>query len=286
MPKYRNIPKENLENFDKELMSYEEFHEIFVRVLDRHAPIKTKKVRGNNGPFTTKALSKEIMHRRLYKKQRNLCVTLLKREKKKYYNNLDLRIFKDNQKFWQTVKPLFSDKQQLLLERNIVIIEDENVYSDNTVVAEKLNIFFVEAVQCLEIQPYISEADINTCGGNIEEIIKQFERHPSILQIKEHVIITDKFEFDDTTPHDINKRILDLDPKKASTENDIPIKILISSNDIIAKHLAEIYNNSKNNENYPCSPKLGTITPIYKNTRTLLKRLSSGKLDPNYFQAI
>ena len=63
MAKYRNIFKENLENFDKEIMSYEDFHEIFIRVLDRHAPIKTKKVRGNNGPFTTKALSKEIMHR-------------------------------------------------------------------------------------------------------------------------------------------------------------------------------------------------------------------------------
>ena len=47
------------------------------------------------------------------------------------------------------------------------------VYSDNTVVAGKLNTFFVEAVQCLEIEPYLSEAEINTCGGNIEEIIKQ-----------------------------------------------------------------------------------------------------------------
>ena len=29
MPKYRNILKENLENFDKVIMSYEDFHEIF-----------------------------------------------------------------------------------------------------------------------------------------------------------------------------------------------------------------------------------------------------------------
>ena len=236
----------------------------------------------------TKAISKEIMHRsklknnfnknpneenkKLYKRQRNFCVAQLKRERKKYYNNLDLRIFKDNKNFWQTVKPLFSDKQQLL-ERNIVILDDEKVYSDNTVVAEKLNNFFVEAVQSLEIQLYISEAEINDCAGNIEEIVKQYERHPSILQIKENVNITDKFVFDDTTPHDIYKRILDLDPKKASIENDIPIKILMRSNDIVAKHLAEIYNNSENNENYPCSLKLGTIIPINKKTtRTRLKK--------------
>ena len=182
------------------------------------------------------------------------------------YNNLDLRIFKDNKTFWQTAKPLFSGKQNLL-ERNIMIIDDENVHSDNTVVAEKLNNFFVEAVQCLEIQPYRSEAKRNACAGNIDEILKQYEQHPSILQIKENVNITDKFIFDDTTPQDINKRILDLDPKKASIENDIPIKILIRSNDMV-KHLAKIYNNSKDNENYPCSLKLGTITPINKKTTT------------------
>ena len=37
--------------------------------------------------------------------------------------------------------------------------------------------------------------------------------------------------------------------------------------------MAEIYNNSKNNENYPSTLKLGTITPINKKTtRTLLKK--------------
>ena len=51
MPKYRNVLKEKLENFDKEIMSYEDFHEIFIRVLDMDAPIKTKKVRGNNAPL-------------------------------------------------------------------------------------------------------------------------------------------------------------------------------------------------------------------------------------------
>ena len=259
-----------------------------LRVLDMHAPIKTKRVRGNNAPFMTKALSKEIMHRsklknnfnkkptdenkRLYNKQGNFCVALLKKEKRNYYNNLDLRIFKDNKKFWQTVRPLFSDKQDLL-ERNIVIIDDGKLFSDNTIVAEKLNTFFTEAVQCLEIEPYLAEAEISACGGNIEEIIKQYERHPSILKRKENVKISDKFVFNDTTEQDINKRILDLDPKKASIENDIPIKILIRSNDIVSKHLADIYNNSKNNENYPSSLKLGTITPINKKkTRTLLKK--------------
>ena len=32
----------------------------------------------------------------LYRKQRNFCLNLLRKEKRKYYNNLDLKIFEDN----------------------------------------------------------------------------------------------------------------------------------------------------------------------------------------------
>ena len=144
---------------------------------------------------------------------------------------------------------------------------------------------FVEALQHLEIEPYLSEAEINACGGNIEEIIKLYERHPSILKINENVNVRDKFVFDDTTSQGINKQILDLDHKKASIENDIPIKILIRSNDIVSKHLAEIYNNSKK---IMSTLKLGTITPINKKAtlNSIKKRLLSSKLDPINFQAI
>ena len=42
---------------------YATFTEVFRSVLDRSAPIKSKIVRGNQGPFMTKELSKEIMRR-------------------------------------------------------------------------------------------------------------------------------------------------------------------------------------------------------------------------------
>ena len=48
-----------------------------------------------------------------YTRQRNYCVSLLAKEKKKYYNNLDLKILNDNKKFWESVKPFFSNKQNI-----------------------------------------------------------------------------------------------------------------------------------------------------------------------------
>ena len=40
-----------------------EFNEIFLKVLDKHAPRKQKYIRANNSNYITKALRKEIMHR-------------------------------------------------------------------------------------------------------------------------------------------------------------------------------------------------------------------------------
>ena len=44
-----------------------------------------------------------------YNKQINLCVAMLKMQKKDYYNNLDLGSITDNKKFWNNINPLFSD---------------------------------------------------------------------------------------------------------------------------------------------------------------------------------
>ena len=91
-------------------MKYDEFKDIFMNVLNKYAPIKEKTIRGNNAPFMNKPLPKAFMERsRLknnynkfpteenhlnYKKQRNYCVNLLKQEKKRYYNNLDIKFLK------------------------------------------------------------------------------------------------------------------------------------------------------------------------------------------------
>ena len=91
-------------------------------VLGKHAPIKEKLIRGNNSSFMNKTLSKAFMRRgklknkynkhptehnfQLHNKQRNYCVTLLKKEKKGYFNNLDLKIFTNNKTFWKNVRPL------------------------------------------------------------------------------------------------------------------------------------------------------------------------------------
>ena len=91
---------------------YSYFQSTFTReVLHNHAPIK-KILRFNNSPFMTKTLSKVIMHRYKlknihnkkqaddilanYKKQRTFCVNLLRKTKKDYFQNSNIRNLSDN----------------------------------------------------------------------------------------------------------------------------------------------------------------------------------------------
>ena len=105
---------------------YDAFEEIFLGVLDIHAPKKSRLVRANQKPYVSKKMRKAIMlrsqlqnkffkfgtveHHTAFKRQKNYCNRLYKREKRQYYYNLNLNNITDNKKFWKTMKPLFGDK--------------------------------------------------------------------------------------------------------------------------------------------------------------------------------
>ena len=293
---FRNELIIKLQNFNKETMNYDEFKNIFMVILDSHAPKKKKVIRGNNAPFMNKDLSKAFMHRsklknlfnkdptevnkKLYNKQRNYCVSLLKREKKKHYNNLDLNVFNDNKTFWKRIKPLFSDKQKGL-QKDIILVENDKITSNKQEVAEKLNNFFIDSVDTLDIEHFIHEDEEMTSTINIDVIIKRYETHPSILKIKENVKIDNKFTFNDITAGELQVDILELDKNKAGLENDIPTKILIGTNDIVSDYLSNIYNDSIKDHSFPNSLKLADVIPIHKkDDRTLMKNYRPVSLLP------
>ena len=107
----------------------ENFCNITLKTLDKYAPRKDKHARGNQMPFLKKDLSKNIMkrsqlwnkylennnkeNRKLYAKQRNYCVSLLRKTKKAYYRNLNERKVSDDKLFWKTVKPSHYPKNSM-----------------------------------------------------------------------------------------------------------------------------------------------------------------------------
>ena len=205
------------------------------------------------------------------KKQRNFCVNLGQREKKKYYNNIDMKIFQSNKMFWQRIKPMFSDKRKSSI-KNISIIHNEILITEEKAVANKLNDFFIEAVKNLDIETYTCIGNRSNFTDEIDEILSKYESHSSILKIRENVKIERKFTFNDISPEELLTEISKLDPKKASTENDIPIKLLLNYSNMICHNLCDIYNSSKNIQKFPNSLKMADVIPTHKqNEKTFLK---------------
>ena len=130
--------------------------------------------------------------------------------------------------------PLFSDKE-ITLPKQIILDENDTVLYDRERVANKLYDFFVDAVANLKFEPFIpTDTDINT-NEAIEDIIKKYKSHPSIIKIKENVSVHCTFSFTDTTRLNLQSEIALLDMKKARVDDDLSVKTLKTCSEISAK---------------------------------------------------
>ena len=110
---------------------YDLFSDIFRTILDHHAPLKAKIIRGNQAKFMTKELSKSIMNRSRFKKRYlkwlsrenflackkggNLCNSLNKKAKMTYFEKVTENGITGSKKFWSTVKPFISSKGFIIM---------------------------------------------------------------------------------------------------------------------------------------------------------------------------
>ena len=127
-------------------------------IIDKHAPLKQKTLRGNEAPFMNKNLRKAIYTRsRLknrynknptddnksqYKKQRNKCVNLRKKAIKTYFKDITDSGIVENKKFWQTIKPFITNKSGIS-NNNIMIIENDSLVTDDKKLATIFNDHYI-----------------------------------------------------------------------------------------------------------------------------------------------
>ena len=161
---------------------------IFLEVLEKHAPRKKKILRANHSSYVSKAVRKTIMKRsypeklyfkswtensvKTYKRQKSYCSRLYKKERKEFFNNLNPSFVKDNNIFWKTIKPFFSDKTNL--RSQIKLIENDELIQNDDKVAETLNTFFKNAVSTWDINEnsYIVNNESSTILNRWKELSK------------------------------------------------------------------------------------------------------------------
>ena len=127
-----------------------------------------------------------------------------------------------------------------------------------------MNSFFIDAVDNLEIEPFLFENTNIISTAKLDDIISKSENHPSIRKIKENIENRNKFTFKDMTSLDFENEILKLDPKKANLQNDIPTKMIIKTYDIISNYLSKYCSKAKQEHKYPTSLKMADAIPIHK----------------------
>ena len=85
-----------------------------------------------------------------YNKRRNICVSILRKAKISYFENLDIKNLSDKRKFWGTVKPHFSNKVRSY--DYITLNENDLLIRNGYKIVNIFNTFFVNMVLNLGIE--------------------------------------------------------------------------------------------------------------------------------------
>ena len=255
-------------------LSVDLFKMTFLNALNSFAPVKKKYLRANHSKFVNKELSKAVMLRTKlrnkflkekttetrsgYNKQRNICVSILRKAKRSYFENLDIKNLSDNRKFWGTVKPLFSNKVRsndyITLNENDLLIRNE--YK----LANIFNTFFVNIVPNLGIeidQQYLS--NVSNISDPVEKAIISI-----INKMVSSVENEASFSFTCVTVDDISKEIKRLDIKKATQESDIPTKVIKQFPNLFLDFLHKNINSCLTEGTFPNDFKKAVVHPIHK----------------------
>ena len=86
----------------------------------------------------------------LYQKQRNYCLSLLRKTKKAYFEKLNIKEIGDNKTFWKTTWPYFSDKDNK--SSKITLVENNIVIADKKRVSELMNKYFINITKNLNLK--------------------------------------------------------------------------------------------------------------------------------------
>ena len=251
------------------------FFECFENVADKHAPLKTVKLRGNNAPFITPQFRKEIRYRsklrniarrmktpeniRAYHKQRNKC-TKMKRENIATYFKKASR--EGGSKLYQAIKPFVTNKgthgnEEYILEENGQLVKDPQQ------VATIFNEYYTNIVEISTGNPPVN-IPLSDNNDIIADILSYYSNHSSVKAIKaKHA--GKSFNIPPATEESIEEIIDKLNPKKATGIDNCPAKLVKLSKDVIKKPLTKVINLSIESSKFPKLMKYGKILPKYKN---------------------
>ena len=269
---YRNFRSFNRDKFRSDVASqdwdhinnssnpndmWNEWKESFLAIVNKHAPLRTTRVRARGSPWITSELKKQMHDRDIlklrairsknpndwvhFKRQRNKVNSATRLAKQVYYQNMLNEHKGDSRKTWQIINELSS--------RNFVetSVKQLNVNEQSVTapaeIAHEFNRYFAT------IGPKLA-SDIPSSDGN------------SYLN---YLTSTDKeFQFRPTSTNEVFSLLNKLKKSKAVGLDKISSRLIRECADLICKPLCYIFNQSLNVGMFPDDWKCARVTPLFK----------------------
>lgn len=248
-------------------MAMESFYKIFQDVLNKHAPIKEKRIKHDSQPewFSEEILT--AIHKRNhlhkvkkyseYKEQRNLVKSMIKKSKKNFYN----KCIKNNTStnvLWKNIKAISNKAtKKNEIPRNIVYNGDK--IENQLQILNAFNEHFVNISNLVQKTELVKDNFIP---------LKQF-----LSKKLNHA----NFDIKTITPFEVSKIIEKLNPNKSTGLDGISAKTLKYSSDAITPSISHIINKSIEMGIFPDRLKDAFVVPIFK---------TGDKHDPNNYRPI
>lgn len=245
---------DELEEFTEPNLALDHFYKFFISVLDKHAKIKSKRVKYQNIPKWINNEINEARHNRdffhkkgdieNYKKWRNTVTELIRNAKRDYYRE-SIEENTCTSDIWKHLKEFTSNKN----ETNINFMTHNGTSSDDpNEIANMYNDFITNISNTL--------IDKNLRGTLEASHLIDFVHSKNPMNIK--------FTFNRISDEEVLDLLSKLNINKSAGTDNIGPKILKISAPVIFKPITYIINLSIATCTFPDRMKEAKITPIYK----------------------
>lgn len=200
-----------------------------------------KAIENRDNSYKKLKANKNLDNRLEYKKNRNTVVTVIRAERKKYYQN-KIDLSKNNPKqMWNTLSQLISGKKKNNISKLKI---NDSVLRDTKEIADSLNSYFVESIN--DIKKKIDKHIVGSWNQSASDSIEQN--------------YIDSFDLIDY--NDLRETVFSL-PNKGSPD-DITSEFLKNTYINIEKPLLNLINSSLELGQIPSLLKISTVIPIQK----------------------
>ena len=231
------------------------FKELFFEVVNRHAPMKERKVRSKSAPWINDNIlsqihDKDYHHKKYikernpqlwqnYKHARNKLTSTIKSAKADYYATILEENKYNPQNVWKTIKSLLPNKRTISAPNKLKV--DNISITDPTLVANTFNEYFTNIG--VKLSAHLQSELADTVPTKLTENM-----------FKMPVISTDY----------ILTQLMKMPNGKATGLDGLSVRLLKTGASIIAPFLTNLFNLSLQTGIVPNEFKSAKVTPLYK----------------------